>query len=264
MMKNTIFMALLTAAVFSPLAAASLEDLTGPERAAELAAGEIITEVQLKDPRPILIPRHPELRRMIDEIMKTLEPGLFVESLYRYEKPAGTSGGWTDEERTLLYNEALALSSLAGIQYYSASRKTMRTFYEYSRVIDGADTKKALPDPVFSEVPRELRLYARQKDLTFGDNIYRYDYLTAEDSFIFVQQNLTVMAAGIIPAVGKNKLRSVVAVIDAGDSLLFYAASMAKTVSLPGMGDRIGNSFTNRAEAILKWFSGQADKVFRK
>jgi hypothetical protein len=264
MMKNTIFMALLTAAVFSPLAAVSLEDLTGPERAAELAAGNIVTEVQLKDPRPILIPRHLELRRMIDEIMKALEPGLFVESLYRYEKPAGAAGGWTDEERTRLYNEALALSSLAGIQYYSASRKTMRTFYEYSRVIDGADTKRALPDPVFSEVPRELRIYARQKDLTFGDNIYRYDYSANEDSFIFVQQNLTAMTAGIIPAVGKNKLRSVVAVIDTGDSLLFYAASMAKTVSLPGMGDRIGNSFTNRAEAILRWFSGQADKVFRK
>jgi hypothetical protein len=260
-MKHFVFLFLLTAS-FSSLAAASLEELAGPERAAELAAGEIITEVQLKEPRPVLIPRYPELRRLVDEIMASLEPGLFVESLYRYEKPAGAAGGWTDGERTLLYNEALALSSLAGIQYYSASRKKMRTFYEYSRVIDGPDTRAPLPDPVFAAVPRELQIYARQKDLTFGDNIYRYDYAAFGDSFIFIQQNLSVMYAGLIPAVGKNRLRSVVAVIDAGDSLLFYAASMAKTVSLPGLGDRIGNSFTNRAEAILKWFSGQADKVF--
>jgi hypothetical protein len=262
--KNAVLLLLLTGAVCSPLAAASLEELTGPGRAVDLAAGDIITEVQLKNPRPALIPRRPELRQLVDKMMETLGPGLCVESLYRYQKPANAAGGWTEEERTRLYNAALALSTLAGIPYYSASRKTMRTFYEYSRVIDGADAKRELPDPVFSEVPRELRIYARQKDLTFGDNIYQYDYMAYEDSLIFVQRNLTALNAGIIPAVGKNKLHSVVAVIDAGDSLLFYAAAMVKAVSLPGMGDRIGNSFTNRAEAMLKWFAGQADKVFGK
>jgi hypothetical protein len=54
----------------------------------------------------------------------------------------------------------------------------------------------------------------------------------------------------------------VAAVIDAGDSLLIYIASMAKAASLPGLSGRIGNSFTNRAEAILKWFAGRADRVF--
>ncbi|MDR1239345.1 MAG: hypothetical protein LBK27_04455 [Treponema sp.] len=262
MMKNTIF-ALLLAAACVPLAADPLEDLAGAERAARLAAGETIVEVQLKEPRPVLIPRHQGLRRLVDGVMEELGPGLFVESLYRYEKPAGASESrWTGDERLRLYNEVLALSSLAGITYYSASRKTMRTFYEYSRVIEGPGAKQALPDPVFSEIPGELRIYARQKDLTFGDNIYQYDYFAGADSLIFVQQNLTAMNAGIIPAVGKNRLRSVVAVIDAGDSLLIYAVSMARAVSLPGLGERIGNSFTNRAEAILKWFAGRADRAF--
>jgi hypothetical protein len=262
MMKRMVTF-LIFAALCFPLAAASLEDLIGTEGAAELAGGEIRTEVQLKDPRPVLIPRHPALRRLVDGIRGELAPGLFVESLYRYEKPAAAAAGkWTDDERLRLYNEALALSSLSGIQYYSARRKTMRTFYEYSRIIDGPNTKQILPDPVFSTVPGELRVYARQKDLTFGDNIYQYDYLASEDSLVFVQQNLTAMNAGIIPAVGKNKLRSVVAVIDAGDCLLIYAVSMAKAVALPGMGERIGNSFTNRAAAVLKWFAGQADKSF--
>ncbi|MDR0624415.1 MAG: hypothetical protein LBG10_08295, partial [Treponema sp.] len=210
MMKRAIFVVLLAAACF-PLAADSLEELTGSERAAELLAGEIITGVQLREPRPVLIPRHQGLRRLVDGIQAELEPGLFVESLYRYGKPAGADGfgprRWTEDERLRLYNEVLALSSLAGIQYYSASRKTMRTFYEYSQVIDRPDTKRALPDPVFSAVPGELRVYARQKDLTFGDNIYQYDYLAADDSQIFFQRNLTAMNAGIIPAVGKNKLR---------------------------------------------------------
>jgi hypothetical protein len=52
------------------------------------------------------------------------------------------------------------------------------------------------------------------------------------------------------------------AVIEAGDSLLIYSAAMAKTSSIPVMGDRIGASFTNRVKAVLKWFVGRADKVF--
>jgi hypothetical protein len=265
MMKQTFFVVLLAAAAAGfPLMADPLVELAGAERAAVLLAGETITGVQLKSPRPALIPRHDALRQLVDAVMADLGPGLFVESLYRYAKPVGASpaGRWTADERLRLYNEVLALSSLTGIQYYSASRKTMRTFYEFSQVIDSPVAKQPLPDPVFPQIPAELRIYARQKDLTFGDNIYQYDYLAGDDFLIFVQQNLTAMNAGIIPAVGKNRLRSVVAVIDAGDALLVYAVSMAKAASLPGLGERIGNSFRNRAEAVLTWFASRADRAF--
>jgi hypothetical protein len=138
----------------------------------------------------------------------------------------------------------------------------MRVFYEFSRVLDGPRTKKPVSDPVFTVPPQSLTLYADQKDLTFGDNVYRYDYQSAPDALFFVQENLTALNAGIIPAVGRNKLRSVLAVIDCGDCLLIYAVSMAKAAALPGMGDRIGSSFGNRAEAVLKWFTAGADRVF--
>jgi hypothetical protein len=75
---------------------------------------------------------------------------------------------------------------------------------------------------------------------------------------------MTTLTVGIVPAVGKNKLQSFLAIIDCGDSLLIYIASMVKAASIPGMGERIGNSFGSRAEALLKWFSGGADIVFRK
>jgi hypothetical protein len=131
-------------------------------------------------------------------------------------------------------------------------------------VIDGPDTKRPLPDPVYGDPPAELTVYTRQKDLTFGDNLYRYDYFAREDVLVFVQHNLTALSYGIIPAVGRNKLQSFVAVIDAGEHLLIYAASMAKAASVPGVGQRIGNSFSTRAEAILGWFALQADGAFGK
>jgi hypothetical protein len=247
----------------SSLWGATLEELSGPEAAAKLRAGKILTGAQFKKPALSLAPSHAGLRALLDENIKTLSPGIMVEALVRYEKPENAARPfWTAAERNALFNGITALSSLEGIQYYSASRKTMRTFYESSRVIDGPDSKRVLPDPFFPDPPALLTLYARQKDLTFGDNIYRYDYRAGEDFLVFLQENLTPMNAGIIPALGKNKLRSLAAVIDAEDSLLVYIVSMAKTAAIPGMGERIGASFTNRAEAVLKWFAGRADRAF--
>jgi hypothetical protein len=239
------------------------EELLGGERAAVLRTGEKASEVQLKNPRPRLAPRQDELLGLLAKLQAELDPSLMAETLSLYKKPErAAKPAWSAGERLNLYNGALALSTLEGIEYYSASRKTMRTFYEISRVIDGPETKNPVNDPVHMAPPAELSVYARQRDLTFGDNIYQYTYHAFPALLVFVQQNLSSMNAGIIPAVGKNKLRSLVAVIDAEDYLLIYAVSMARAVSIPGLGERIGSSFTNRAEAVLEWFRGQAAKAF--
>jgi hypothetical protein len=244
---------------------ASLEDLLGSAPAAALAAGERPAEIQFKEPRFLLIPRHERIMQVIEAVRQELDPGIMVETLYLYKKPAGTGKSvWSEAERLSLYNGVLALSTLTGLQYYSASRQAMRTFYESSQVIDSPSTKKAAADPVYPVLVDKLTLYARQKDLTFGNNIYQYDYYNFPDALLFIQQNLTSLTYGIIPAVGKNKLRSAVAVIDAGDYLLVYAVSMAKAASLPGMKERVGNSFSNRAGAVLNWFTSQADKAFAR
>jgi len=254
------FVLLISSSVFG----ASLEDLVGSERAAVLRSAadvELITEVQQKAHIPRLLPRHRELELFITETQASLDPNLLVETISLYRKP--NAAKWDEAVQTRLLNQLAALSTLSGIQYYSESRKTTRTFYETSRVIDNPTDKTPLSDPVFNALPESFELYARQKDLTFGDNIYRYHYRTGADFIVFLQENLTVMNSGIIPALGKNKLRSLIAVIDTGDSLLVYAVAMAKTVAFPGIGDRIGVSFVNRAKAILKWFNGQADKVLK-
>jgi hypothetical protein len=186
-----------------------------------------------------------------------------VETLHIYNKNfGGKKGLLSAAEEAKLYNMTLALSTLAGLEYYSASRGAMRIFYETSTVIDGPATKKPLPDPVYPRPLSDLTLYTRQKDSTFGDNIYQYDYYWRPGAVFFIQQNLTSLNYGIIPVVGKNKLRSLAAIIDTEDCILIYIASMSKTASLPGMKERIGNSFANRAEAVFNWFSDQAQRVF--
>jgi hypothetical protein len=240
-----------------------LEDLIGAGRIEDLGASNPITEVQHQNPSPRLLPRNDQLSLLLNDAMETLEPTLFVESLYRYKKPAGAAAeSWTRTERANLYNICLSISSLAGIEYFSASRNRMRVFYETSAIIDGPDTKRLVGDPLYEDPPAELQIYARQKDLTFGDNIYQYTYYANSDSLVSVQENLSSLTVGPIAVVGKNRLRSVVAILDAGDSLLIYVASMAKTASFPGMADRAGRSFSNRAEAILAWVTRRADGAF--
>jgi hypothetical protein len=247
----------------TPARALSLEELAGPEAAAELRAGKTLSQVQLRNPSPTLSPRHGGALALVEGTLAELDSGIMAESLIFYKKPPSASrSGWSNAERVAIFNSTLAISSLEGIQYYSASRGAMRTFYEYSRVIDSPDTKQELADPYYPELPADLSFYARQRDLTFGDNIYEYRYRSGSDFFVFIQRNITALKIGIISAVGKDRLRSLVAVIDTGDGLLVYAVSLAKAAALPGLGNRIGSSFTNRAQAILGWFTTQADKAF--
>ncbi|MDR1862543.1 MAG: hypothetical protein LBQ67_01340, partial [Treponema sp.] len=199
------------------LSGASLEGLLGAARAAALAAGEKPTELQFSVPRFRLLPQHERVGQVIEDVHQELDPEIMVETLRLYTKPAGAAKpAWSETERTQLFNGVLALSTLAGLQYYSASRRTMRTFYETSGIIDGPASKTFVADPVYPVPPGRLTIYARHEDLTFGDNTYQYDYYSFPDAMVFVQQNLSSLTYGIIPAVGKNRLRSAVAIIDAG------------------------------------------------
>lgn len=244
--------------------ALSLEALLLPDQRIPLLEAGTLREVQFKRPTPLLIPGHALVQKLMNETLEALEPSLLVESLQLYKKPEGAAWPqWSSAERGALFNETLALSTLAGLRYFSTSRNAMRIFYETSQVLDGPDTQKPLPDPVYDVPPAQVILYARQKDLTFGDTIYQYEYHAREDALLLAQQNLTPLAVGIIPAVGKHKLRSMVAVIDAEAFLLIYAASMAKAVSLPGMNQRVGQSFATRTDALMSWFTERADRVFK-
>ena len=269
MMKKTIFgfaCAALMGILNGPLVSGlSLEELIGSSQAGALIAGEKPVLVQFKNCEPGLVPQNEVLKTLVDSVRQDLDPSVMVETLHLYKKPPEAEKPvWSADEEAGVYNELLSLSTLTGIQYFSESRGAMRTLYENSFVVNDPSSKKPVSDPFYSRPPAELTVYARQKDSTFGENVYQYDYYEVPGTIIFAQQNLTSLSYGIIPAVGKNKLHSVMAVLDAGDYLLIYAASMARAASFPGMNDRIGKSFANRADAIVLWFADRTDKAFKK
>ena len=268
-MKSKVIIIFLFTLIAPRVFSVPLEDVVSSAQAAQLrTSSEIIIETQLRDPFPRLMPNNSEFRQFVNRVQNALNPGIMVEALFLYQKPDQyftSAGSWDNAQKTGVFNQITALSTLSGIQYFSASRDTMRTFYETSVIVDGPSGRNPLPDPVFSQAPAAYTLYARQKDLTFGDNVYRYDYVSSQEIIYFVQENMTSLTYGIIPAIGRGNLRSVIAIIDCGDSILIYAVSMAKAASLPGFGDRISSSFSSRASAILGWLINRLNnQIFNK
>ena len=211
-----------------------------------------------------MIPRYGVLEKLLEENRRSVDPNITVESLRLYKKPSGTQAeNWTAAERTALYNGIVAISTLKGLEYFSKSRNKMRLLYESSAVVDSPEGKNSRPDPVYRSPPAELSLYVRQKDLTFGDNVYKFSYYSNDSSFIVLQENLSALNYGLVSVVAKNKLKSVVAIFDCGPYLLIYTASLAKASMLPGMKQRAGESISNRANALLGWFTGKADRAFK-
>lgn len=241
-----------------------LEQLITPSYIAQLRsnAGRLM-KTYLRDPMPKFMPMSSELREMVNEAIYEVNPTVMLEIMYLNKKPdrfQTDSGTWSDEFKIGIFNEIImSISSMSGMLYYSASRGTMRTFIENAYVIDGPNTKKRLPDPVFTTPPEVFSLYARQKDTTFGDNIYLYKYRTAESAYFFTQENATTLSVAFIPVIGKGNLKTVMAVFDCGEYILLYAVSMGKAVIVPGMWERISASFSNRVDAILVWFSNKVE-----
>jgi hypothetical protein len=242
----------------------SVDVLLNPDIKKELLAEGMITRAHFDSLDLDFMPKNEALIKTINDAKKEIRPSILIESLCFYNKPKNSL--WTKDEITELFNSIVSISGLAGLRYYSYSKNQTRLFYEKSTVIDSPETRKPVKDPVFTSdtLPSDLTIYAEQKDLTFGDHIYKFDFKVGKEEIIFSQRNLTTMYYGIIPVLGKEKLYSIVSIIDAGDTILIYMVSMADALSFPGLKNRVAASFSARAESILKWFISKADMLYKK
>jgi hypothetical protein len=166
------------------------------------------------------------------------------------------------ESRLRIYNILRSVSTMKGIQYYSASRERMRTLFAESYVVDGPEGKKRLPDPVVKDIPAYSKLYALQEDLTFGANIYAMEFRYSVDYFLLDSTNLTTMHYLFLPMVKPENSVTVILLIPAGDQILFYGAVGAHTLNLLGLARSKEDSFYNRLKAIYGWFSKRMAAVF--
>jgi hypothetical protein len=211
------------------------------------------------DSPPKLVPAVPA-RGEIEERIREMEFSVGTEVLTVYRKEAVDFD--TAHARLQIYNILRSMSTMKGIQYYSASRGRMRTLFAESYVVEGPAAEKRLGDPVVQEIPPISRLYVLQEDLTFGENIYATEFRYSGDYFLLDSTNLTTMHYFFFPMVKPENSVTLILLIPAGEELLFYGAVGAHTRRLLGLPRSREDSFYNRLKAIYGWFAERMSATF--
>ncbi len=236
-----------------------LSSLLPADVATELLDKGIVQSVMYR--KPGAVPRLAPALALAGEALsfwEGKEPPFFSESLYLYKKN-GQRVGERGSERGDISVILRSLSRLKGVEYYSTSRKKMRTLYEKSYVVDGEKTRKRVDDPVDGSADG-LTLLAVQKDLTFGEYLYEYKYRETEDTVAFYSRNLETLSYAIFDLIDPSALRTSLVVHDMGDYLLIYNLTRVSFTAIPGMEAKVKASFTTRAEAVYKWFVSEYEK----
>ena len=178
-------------------------------------------------------------------------PTCLIEALYLHKKTQDSVKDTDKISRVLR-----SVSKLEGLQYYSSSRKKMRTLYETSYVIDDPKTQGRVDDPIDNPAA-DFSVYVLQKDLTFGKNIYRYRFCTDADSAGFMSTNVGVLKYSIFKAMQPENLETSIAVTDLGEYLLIHMLTRADFTAPSVFRERVQNSFRTRGEAVYGWFIAQ-------
>lgn len=148
-----------------------------------------------------------------------------------------------------------SISALKGLQYYSPSRKKNRLLYKDSFVVEKKETKNGrveyvkVDDPLDKEM-NGLSILVSQEDLTFGKNIYKYDYFQDNYGMGLTVENINPLYYSIFKAINERELNSCVIFHDLGDYLLIYASTKANFAKLYGIEKKIKSSFSSRLEAL--------------
>ncbi|MDA3949720.1 MAG: hypothetical protein PF508_10905 [Spirochaeta sp.] len=228
--------------------------ISAQEHAApSLAAGETnfytdTVETSLAEPGPVTEFIRTELRE--------LDPKVGIEISIPI---AVTDEVFTESGMLQLYNILRRVSTMEGLEYYSASRDEMRTFYHESYAIDDPDSQRRIPDPTVSSIPSRDTIHVFQQDGSFGKNVQRIEYRADGPEILLSMVNTTTMVYKIVPLVTPGNLRTflVVRPVPEDGVVTFYGNLGVRVPGLFGMKDRARDSFYNRIVALHDWFAAE-------
>lgn len=206
-----------------------------------------------EDAESNLIPETP-FSRDIQNRVAAIDPNLGVESLYLLPYPDGESYQDAVEKSAQILFQ---VSSMEGIEYYSASRERMRTLFTESRFVDNMENRRPLPDPSFEEIPVYRNFTILQTDLTFGTNIYNTDFYSDAGVLRFSMQNMTKMKYKFVTMVSPEALEIHLLVYPLPEGILFYGVCSVDSLSFFGLERKKKDSFYHRIEALKGWFCDQ-------
>jgi hypothetical protein len=231
---------------------ASLRDLSAGQIHTLLETGQLT--VRYRDRTSVTLA--PAFQEEVRSSLADLRPKIGVEVLFlRPSADASTQGA---EIPVNTYNVLRSISTMAGIEYYSASRGRMRTLFFESYAVSSESDPERIPDPLVSSIPPRDSIVIFQRDSSFARNLYRLEYVVSGEAVWVSMINLTpLLYRGLVPAVGAGALEIHMVVKPVGSYLVFYGNSGTSPIGLLGMEERAAESFYNRLVALADWFTHQ-------
>ncbi|MBN1685826.1 MAG: hypothetical protein JW852_04180 [Spirochaetales bacterium] len=220
------------------------------ERIEELLTRGELSHMIETDEGPLLVPGD-DLRRLITGDLEAIDYTTGVEVLNIIP------GDYDDFDTVAAANLLLELSTLEGLEYYSASRERMRTLFVQSYAIDSAENERRVDDPFIEEAPGGGSVIMFQEDMTFGKNKLRIAYNITPSTIHMVTENITTFSWGPVPLIKPGNLRLHALVYRGDNFTLYYGSFGAKAIRIGILEKRIYNSFYNRLVALYGWFQAK-------
>ena len=154
---------------------------------------------------------------------------------------------------------ANSVHKLEGLEYWSASRKKMRTLYEESWRIASPDKQARVPDPVtLSELGSgpAWSFYTHQKDLTFGSTTSKSTVIVGADSMHMINVNVSPVKLLFVQVVAPGALESGIYAMPCREGLLLYGVTFVQATDVAA--NRVFESARNKAFAVFNWFVQEA------
>jgi hypothetical protein len=220
-----------------------------------METGEI-TRFFEADGIPRFLPLVPsDIRDAVLSEMNSLDSNIGVESIFFLKTPGFQRNfSHVNLYHLMIYNKLRSISTLSGLEYFSASRGRMRTLFKEAYVIDDPGSQRMLPDPLVDRIPGKETLFIYQQDMTFGENTSEAVYRFSDPVISLSLKNLTVMRYLLVPFIQEKNMQTHLMVIPRGDYLLFYGYIGVKTIKLLGLEKKKNDSFYNRLKALFTWF----------
>jgi len=200
----------------------------------------------------------------IADMVKGQELNMGIEGLFLY-RDFNSEAFEKDQDAVLLkmYNVLRSISTLEGIEYYSASRDEMRTLFVESWVIpDLENPDRKLPDLLVSDIPSYDKFFIHQKDKSFGkhESLMEFSYDAPVISTAIVNQT-NMYYKGFIKAVKPEQMQIHLVIMPTDEGLLFYGITAADTLNMKAFREKANNSFYNRVKAMYQWYTAEWKKI---
>ncbi|MGB4586919.1 MAG: DUF6675 family protein [Rectinemataceae bacterium] len=255
----TLFFALVFLCSAQPDSLPSASDLLQPSLRRE--AGEFILVVDTgKGSKPVL--KSAALDALVASSVESLDSSalakaLRIEALAFLPSPAGSPALASAEQLRRLALILGSVGTMAGTEYWSASRGRMRVLYEEAYRIESPSSKAKLPDPAKLPIaPGSSKVfYAYHRDLTFGGKVMWYQVRMGSSFIAMANENESAMRYYLIPLVQPGGMKTNILIVPCKEGLLVHFLSTIDASDIAAK--RVFESAGNKSLAVLGWFARQ-------